>query len=619
VLVCLVVGACGRGFDARAMARTCGLECAADEVRFRLARDPRDRDLYVALAEIEEARGRPGAAIEALAQAEKLGRPFRGGLGERERARLGALLLARARARVARGSVDAEADVLRAKRLGVTVEAGLVRAAALAAIAGDLRHTDPKRRERGRKRLVLVDPERATALGGDGEPEVIARTAAWLDGARAYRVMMEMLDARVRVHGVASLDGADGAADRWLRARRWWGGAEGRPDVLTVERAEAMGAGPCWFPRAGRGCDVIVAAGSDVPGGLPWEPALVTHWERDGVRATSGDEAAAWLIVAGRAVARGQLASYERAVRDHVDVAATRRDPGAPAWARAELARLDAGEATVRAPADGPGRGWRDGAPWPDVAAAIVARGEGVPGAGEVDEPALVEVARAHAVDAALADRRAEDVLARALDVAVAAPALARLFSLLDDPARARALWQRAADASPEDADLGLALAISMAQAGDPTAGLVQMIRAAAGHGDPGAAMLHGARGFAAAGHTVEALTLVRSALSLAAPGDEAPAAALAAALLEELGRTDDAARLRALALIPSAWDGSDAARAVEAATADVRAGDARREAGLARLDALTRAADPALASLATRALRESLGEQRERHGLGVR
>lgn len=632
--VALGAGCGGRGFDARALAKTCGLACAADEVRYRLVTNPRDRDLYVALAEIEEERGRPGAALDALETAEKLGRAFRGGLGANERARLGRLLGQRADVRAARGSPDADADVERARKLGVKATPGLVRAAALAAIAGDLRHTDPQRRERGRKRLVLVDPARAAALSGDGEPTVIGDTAAWLEKVRAYRVMLEMLDARVHAQGVESLRAAEGAANRWLAARRWWGGPEGRPDVLTVERAEEMGASPCWFPRPGNGCNVIAAGGSNEEGGPPWEPGLVTHWERDGVRAANPDEAAAWMIVARRAVARRQIASYERAVRDHVDIAAMARDPRVPTWAKKELAVLSAGAASDSSSADAaPGSSATvdaaleralDGASWPELAAVLALGGDrNAVGDARRDDgelrAALLEVARAHAVDPALADRRAEDVIAAQVDVAAIAPVLARLFALLDDPARARRLWQRAADASPEDPDIALGLAIAMADAGDPAAGLVQMIRAAAGWGDAGAAMLRGARGFAAAGHTVEALTLVRSAISLAAPGDEAPAAAVAAALLDELGRTADAAALRALAPIPSAWDGRDATFAVEIAASDARAGGPRRRAALARLAALTTATDPATARLAARALREQWTGKGGGGGDGVR
>jgi tetratricopeptide (TPR) repeat protein len=524
-------------------------------------------------------------------------------------------LVKRAGVRAERGSPDADADVARARKLGVKASPDLVRIAALAAIAGDLRHTDPERRERGRARLMLVDGARARALAGEGEPNVIGDTAAWLEAVRAYRVMYEMLDERVHAHGIDSLRAAEGAADRWLASRRWWGGPEGRPDLVSVERAEAMGASPCWFPRDGNGCNVIAAGGSKEPNGPAWEAALVTHWERAGVRAANADEAAAWMIVARRAAARGQIASYERAVRDHVDVEAMSRDPRVPTWAKKELARILAGEPSdesVAATGDVALERALDAGSWPEAAAALVT-------GDEATRAALVEVARAHALDSALADRRAEDVIAANIDVAAAAPVLARLFSLLDDPARARALWQRAADASPEDADIALELAIAMADAGDPAAGLVQMIRAAAGWGDAGAAMLRGARSFAAAGHTVEALTLVKSALSLAAPGDEAPVAAVAAALLDELGRTADAAALRALAPNPAAWDGRDATFAVETASSDARATGPRRHAGLARLAALTTASDPATARLAARALRELLAGKGGGGGLGVR
>jgi hypothetical protein len=603
--VCASAACGGRGFDARATVKKCGLECAADEVRYRLVTSPRDRDLYVALAEIEEERGRPGAAIEAYERAEKLGRAFRGGLREGEGKRLGALLVMRAEVRVTRGSPDADADLTKATRLGVKVPEPLVRGAALAAIAADLRHTDPQRRDRGRRRLALVDPKRAAALAGDATPVVLEDTALWLDEARAKRVMLEMLDAAVRRDGVDVLRDSPRAADRWLEARRWWGGPEGRPDLATLERVEAMGAGPCWYPRDHGPCDVIAAGGSSDPAGPSWEPVLFTHWERDGLRASTADEAAAWMIVARRAVARGQVASYARAVRDHVDVDAMTRDARLPRWAKDELEHLDdASASTGSAAGAGAGAGADDaafaGRAWPDVAATLVAP-------DDAQRAALAAVADAYATDPALADRRAEDVLATAIDVAAAAPQLARLFALLGDPARARVLWQRAADASPEDAEIALGLALAMADAGDPAAGLVQMTRAAAAYGDAGLAMLRGAQGFGAAGHTVEALTLVRSALSLSAPGDEAPAAALAAALLDQMGRATDAASLRALAPIPSAWDGTDAARAVETASS---------ASDLARLAALTRASDPATARLAARALRDKLGYDADR---GVR
>ena len=131
---------------------------------------------------------------------------------------------------------------MRAKALGVSAPPEVVKQAAIAAIAGDLRHTDPDRRARGRKRLLLVEPRWAAALAGDGDPVVIGTVAEWLESVRAYRTMREMLDERVRLHGVESLRDAPGAANRWLLARRWWGGAEARPDLVTLDKAEAIGA-----------------------------------------------------------------------------------------------------------------------------------------------------------------------------------------------------------------------------------------------------------------------------------------------------------------------------------------------------------------------------------------
>ena len=50
---------------------------------------------------------------------------------------------------------------------------------------------------------------------------------------------------------------------------------------------------------------------------VAWEPALVAAWQRDGWRAADADQAMAWMIVAARAVERGELPSWEHAVRAH--------------------------------------------------------------------------------------------------------------------------------------------------------------------------------------------------------------------------------------------------------------------------------------------------------------
>src|SRR5262245_13244293 len=166
-------------------------------MRDRLAKDPRDAEALIALAEIEEQRGRPGAALEALDRAEALGRPFRGGLGGDAKARLAALVIARAEVRAARGSPDAEADVQRARALGATIDAALARRAAIAAIAGDLRHSDPDRRARGLARLPSIDVDLAAGLDDAASAEAIERTTAWLVAVGANRVAFERLDRSV--------------------------------------------------------------------------------------------------------------------------------------------------------------------------------------------------------------------------------------------------------------------------------------------------------------------------------------------------------------------------------------------------------------------------------------
>ncbi len=605
----------GAGFDPQRMIATCGLDCTADELRFRLATDPRDRHLYTALAAVEDQRGRPGAALAALEAAERLGRPLRGGVGGADEARLGRLLVARARARVARRSPGAEADVARARTLGAPVPAALARDAALVAIAADLRHSDPRRRHRGRARLHLVDPTLAGALeDARAMPREVERAAIWLDAAGARRALYELL-ARFEVAqgaaGFAAMADPVAGLDRWLASTRGWAGPDGRPDLSTLERALVAGANPCWFPAADRArCDVALAAGSPLADGPDWEPALVDAWERDGVRATGRAQALAWIAVALRAEGRGQLGSASRAIRDHVDLDALARDEALPRWARAALAALDDDEAPLPATDDlppGPRRAVellvarRASAttpPWPDVVARVAA------GDTPALAPALVAVVVGYLADPALADRRGEEVLARAVDVAEAAPRLARLFAILGDPARARALWQRGFDADPDDPALALGLALAIADAGDSPAALQLMSRAAAGSGDPATTLYRGARGFAAAGQPLAALTLTRQAIELSAPGDEDAPAGLAIALLGELGRTDAARGLAPLVGLPSAWDLTDVRAAIAREVAAAARADHHGRA-VVRLMAIATAADPAGARLAQAALRQ--------------
>jgi hypothetical protein len=511
---------CGRhAVDVPALVARCGLDCAADELRLRLASSPRDHRLYVQLAAVEEQRGRPAAALAAYERAAALGRPFRAGLAAGDRARLAGLLTRRARERAARGSPGADDDVARLRALAADVDPALAIDAARAAIAVELRHTDPDRRRAATLRLAVIDPALAVALTGAADADQTERAARWLDAAGARRTLHEMLDAyeqRAGVAGFAAMARPGWALDRWLAGRRWWHGDDGRPDRVTLASAIEAGADGCAFPRddeARRAC-------------------------------------AATTLAAPTGAAAAPLVS-------------------APPWT--ELA-VDVALAQPPAPA--------------------------------VDRARLLAIARGFAVDPALADRAVDELLATSLDVAVAAPAAARLLLALGDPGRARPLWRRAVDADPRDPALLAGLALAAADAGDADAALTLAVDAAAASGDGGGTMLRLARGLAVSGPPVAALGLARWSFELAPPGEDGPPAALAAALLDELGRSGDATALRARARTPSAWDLTDE-RAAIAGWRALAGEPATRAAGLAGLARLAADADPARQRLALAALRD--------------
>ncbi|MBL8620602.1 MAG: hypothetical protein JNK64_04835, partial [Myxococcales bacterium] len=351
-----IVG-CRAHVDVATLERRLGPDGAADALTLRLAADPRDAAAWRALAIVETDRQRPGAALVAFERAAALGAAFRAGLAAGDARRLAALLIARAEARVARRSPGADADVARAAGLGAAVDPTLRARAALIAIAGDLAHVDPRRRDAGVARLRTIDPGLAGGLAADATDADVATTAAWLRDVGARRLAFTILDRRVedaRGRGARpAFTPTTWAA--WLGLRRWWSGTDDPIDQVTLDELRARGVATCAYARGPRdpGCDVVATAGSAEADGAAWEPALVAAWQRDGWRAVDADAAMAWMIVAARAARRGQLPSWEHAVRAHVDVAAIAATPGLPAWARAALAVAD-GTAAALPEADAP-------------------------------------------------------------------------------------------------------------------------------------------------------------------------------------------------------------------------------------------------------------------------
>lgn len=209
----------------------------------------------------------------------------------------------------------------------------------------------------------------------------------------------------------------------------------------------------------------------------------------------------------------------------------------------------------------------------------------------------LVALAGAARRDVAVAHRKAAEHVALSPDAALAWGELGALYLLLDDPAAARAAWQRAVDASDEPAFVhGLALATAAAR--DPDAALLFLVKAAAASGDPSPWLVEGAEALVAAGSALHALQAAKSAIELATPDTARRALSVAYRASTALGRQDDAAQLVRLgATVPStisaameasgatstgagsAQDGSSGNRTDEAAVLE-----ARRRAALADL-----------------------------------
>ena len=558
-----VLAACGvraRPVDTTRLVAELGLDGAVEALRIRIADDPKDIPARRALADLEHRRGRPGAVIAELAAVRELGGPLGVRLDRGERTRLAGLYRERARLRVARGSPDALDDLDLARRIAGAAgeDAALRRDAEITAALADLRHTDPDRRARG-----------AEALGRDTSTiDGLGATGLYLFEHGALRAAHDLLEAWERGGG-RDRGAPDTAAitDAWLAARAWWRGPSGRPDLATLDRAIAAGASPCHFAtRPGEhGCTAAAVLGDPAR-----ERALLARARARGWRTADPDDAAAWAAITAAAWQRGEIRSWLDELDARVDLSAL--DP-------ADLARPDG--AMHRQATDVP-------SPAEVVAAAVAPEAPG----------GLVEVARAYLRDPAAGDRVAEDVVARSVDVAAAAPPVAELFAVLGDPARARAWWERAVAASPDDVTLRAGLVRALAAAADGEAARLHLTHVAAGSGDPARALLAGARALADAGLTVDALAPAKQALELTPQGDEQEVLLLLVELAERLDRRDQVRELgRALDRVRTAPDATTLR--------------ARAAAGDAEAIARAHAADPADAGLAIAAARAEPDDER--------
>jgi tetratricopeptide (TPR) repeat protein len=563
-LVVAIASGCVRAptpLDVNALVRAHGEAGARGELEVRILDSPRDVQARLALARLADRAGRPGQAIEQLEAVLRLGGPLGTRWHDEDRARFARLLLGRGEARLARGSATALADLERAKSFGARVDdVALAKARSFVAL-DQLRHVDGRTRVVGQKAIAALrdapfaDASWVGALA-DATPRDRGLFGVWLWDQGAKRAAYEALaEWRQRT---AERDAATSALHAaFLRALAWWVPLEG----TLPPTVELVGAERCRFVecsareildeavRERRGGVAAIKAGPFVP-------------------TTNARDAAAWAyitlqaaLVEGRSSWSAQLARRVRIEQlDRAEV---------PAFARPIFARL-AGQpiAGVGDAALGELAPWQRllvaadrvlaGATRAQVATALgdvattpegqailaILEPKALPVHGEPHDVAtwqylarrglVIEMPTASAIlagyrrDPAIADRVARDFVMRAPDAAAANAALGALWSVLDDPARARAAWQAAVDGSPEPAFVR-GLADAVARAGDPDAALVHGMTAAAADGDPAVVWISLSRVMSGVGSGHHALEAARSAIDLA--GREALALALDAAI----------------------------------------------------------------------------------------
>jgi tetratricopeptide (TPR) repeat protein len=493
--------------DVSALVARRGVVEARRDLAARVLDDPRDVQARLALATLADRLGRPTEAIEQLETVLRLGGPLGTRWHAADKARLGRLLLARGRARLARNAPSALTDLERAAGFGAAPSADELVSARIALATAQIRHIDAEVRAKARATFAQLAQPGGTKAAAS-RAKVIG--AAVGDAAATSSVSV----------GDAAATGAT-AIGATVAGSQPIAGPTIRPTSTAIDATDEqswLGAGPAATPAE---------------------------------RGTFG----LWLWSVG-----AKRESYEQLVAWH---AATQppRDPALQAGylrAFAWWAPLWLGEVPPP-PADdlvGPERCWfpgtrcvppvteppplppvehaGDAAREPRVAAAV--RYASTRFTSSVAAAALAPIAAAYRRDPVIADRLARDLVAASVDGAVANATLGALFDVLGDPARARAAWQEAATQSAEPAfQRGLADAIG--RTGEGPAALVIGTQAAAAWGDPAIVWNGVAAALLDAKQPVDALVAVRSALELAGPDDLPRSLDLASEASRALGR----------------------------------------------------------------------------------
>ena len=552
--------------DIDRLVSTRGAIDAHRDLEIRVTRDPRDVAGWLALATLDERNGRPSAAIAALEAVEALGGPLGVRWHADDRGRLARLIAVRGRARLARGAATASADLDRARHLGAVITDDEIRRARAAGAIVALRHSDAETRVDGRHTLASLAGVASDAWAGaraGASSEQRGRFGAWLWAQGARRAAWDELSAW---HSATRPPRDSALQDAYLTAARWWTPFD-RPGPPADD---LVGPARCAFA----GCSP-----RDVVGDDRLERGFVSAPLPPAVQDPA--DAAALAVITLHQALRGE-ASWGAALAARVDLTAL-ADPAQfaklPPYVQPIFARLVGREAAI--PSDGATPEQRlviaaerllAGAELADIAP-LIAAGPYDDELRRIATPlapftgnALVEAAARHAElavpgtarpdelraivagyvrDPLIADRLGRDAVAGAVDAAAMHATLAALFDALGDPARARAAWQAAVDASPEPGFVA-GLAEAQARQGDGDAALLTATTAAAASGDPAVVWTRVAGALARSGRYVQALDASRSAIDLSGPETLASALEVASAASRALGRDIQAAALDA-------------------------------------------------------------------------
>ncbi|MGE0872656.1 MAG: hypothetical protein AB7P03_29140 [Kofleriaceae bacterium] len=267
--------------DVEALIRTRGPVEARRDLEIRILDDERDVQARLALAAVDDRLGRPAAAIDQLEAVVALGGPIGTRWNDDDRARLGRLLAARGRVRLARGAPSALSDLTRAGELGARVAPTELLQARAAAALVKLMHVDATVRAAGKAELAdlatseISDP---AWLGARSSATAAQHGdfGAWLWAHGARRAAWEELAVWRRGSQLQS----GPIHDAYVAAHAWW-----TPPRVATPHPPRLAIGTEPPPSDAR--DPFGAALDRYVRGrlgrqVPSVAAIATGWRRDG-------------------------------------------------------------------------------------------------------------------------------------------------------------------------------------------------------------------------------------------------------------------------------------------------------------------------------------------------